>query len=203
MTTAPGANRDSCTSSQWPPGPDGCRSTSLPPIVLIATSIRPSLATSAAAAPRPFRRTPFAAITPLASPNVVAPPTGARTRTASASAERFVTGIAPAVSNRSGVPEFAKSTHVVPQPAKPVPSAGSKRGRTLANAPLAVWTYAADGSLRELVTKSPRRPPDVTLVATPMPANGSATPAAAARSSKRKPRPAGSALAPPGHGTLT
>ena len=132
----------------------------MPPIVLIATSIRPSLATSAAAAPRPFRLRPFAAITPLASPNVVAPPTGARTRTASASAERFVTGIAPAVSSRSGVPELAKSTHVVPQPAKPVPRAGSKRGRTLANVPVAVWTYAAEGSLRELVTKSPRRPPD-------------------------------------------
>ena len=129
MTTAPGAKRDSCTSSQFPLGPDGCRSTSLPPIVLIATSIRPSFATSAAAAPRPFSCMPFAATTPLASPKVVAPPTGARTRTASASADRFVTGIAPAASSRSGVPELAKSTHVAPQPANPVPSAGTKRGR--------------------------------------------------------------------------
>src|SRR5207247_499677 len=67
-TTAPGAKLESFTSSQWPLGPWGRRSTSLPPIVLIATSMRPSLPTSAAARPRPFNRSPPGPRIPPASP---------------------------------------------------------------------------------------------------------------------------------------
>ena len=72
------------------------------------------------------------------------------------------------------------------------------RGRSFANSAGPLWRYAADGSPREFVTSSRPLP-----AAMPMPANGSATPACVARSSNRKPSPAGSAFTPPGHGTLT
>ncbi len=106
------------TSSQCPLGPVARRSTSLPPIVLIAISIRPSLSASAAARPRPFSASPPGPRILSASPYSSPLPVGARTRTCSASVFRFVTGIAPAVSTRSGVPEFATSTQDAPQPAK-------------------------------------------------------------------------------------
>ena len=59
---------------------------------------------------------------------------GARTAPAPRRSARFVTGIAPAASTRPGLPEFSRSTHDAPQPAKPLPSAGSTEGRAFANA---------------------------------------------------------------------
>ena len=131
VTTAPGDEAREPTSSQWPIGPVGRSSTSLPPIVFTATSIRPSLPTSAAATPRPFSAQPVARGRRGADRTVPAW-CGASTRTGSASRPRLVTGIAPAASTSSGLPEFARSTHEAPQPAKPVPSAGSKSGRAFA-----------------------------------------------------------------------
>ena len=100
------------------------------------------------------------------------------------------------------MPEFARSTNESPQPATSAPSAGSKSGRAFENEDVDVLANAADGSFLELVMNRSRGPL-APSTATPMPAYGSATPEAAARFSNRKPRPAGSAFAPPGHGTLT
>src|SRR5581483_8536356 len=156
-------------------------------------SMRPSLPASAAATPRPLTRN--GASTPRAAPYPEA--AGASTRTCSASAASFVTGMAPAASTRSGRPEFARSTQEAPQPAKPVPSAASNAGRAFANVE-PDRRNAAVASPREFVTTSVP-----SSDAIPMPANGSATCSAVARSSNRKPSPAGSAFAPPGHGTFT
>ena len=65
---------------------------------------------------------------------------------------RLVTGIPPVATTRSGRPEFVRSTNESPQPAKSVPSAGSKSGRALENEDAVVLANAADGSWRELVT---------------------------------------------------
>ena len=96
----------------------------MPPIVLIATSIRPSFATSAAAAPRPFSCMPFGRDDALG----VAEGRRASDRRQDAHGFRIGDEVRhrdrARGEHRSGVPEFAKSTHVAPQPANPVPSAG-------------------------------------------------------------------------------
>ena len=150
VTTAPGEKRDSATSSQWPVGPVGRRSTSLPPIVLMATSMRPSLPASAAASAAAVQRA-----APRERRSAVAVrgscPRSAR---APSPARRPWRGSSPGSrrprATRSGVPEFARSTNEAPQPAKPVPSAGSKSGRAFANVAVARARNAADGSPREL-----------------------------------------------------
>ena len=94
------------TSSQWPPGPVGFRSTRRPPIVFIAISGRPSLSASATARPRPFSFRPGS----RGSGQVAV----ARAVCAGRDAHRFgaraetVTGIAPAARTRSGRPVFCQ-----------------------------------------------------------------------------------------------
>ena len=125
VTAAPGANRASFTSSQCPLGPCGARSTSLPPIVEMATSMRPSLPTSAAARPRPFRRKPAGPRAPRASPYL--PPTGPSTRTGSASFARLVTGIAPAASTSAGLPVFGGRRRTRPSRRRRCQAPGRRR----------------------------------------------------------------------------
>ena len=203
MTTAPGANRDSCTSSQCPLGPDGCRSTSLPPIVLIATSIRPSLATSAAASAASVQTHALGRDHALGvaegSPRRRPAPGRARFRVGGEARDRDRAGGEQQV-GRAGVgevdPRCAPAREGGPERrVEARPHVCERAGRGL---------HVGGGRLVARVGhEEAEAPAGVTLVATPIPAYGSATPAAAARSSKRKPSPAGSALAPPGHGTLT
>ena len=157
------------TSSQWPLGPGGRSSTSLPPIVLIATSMRPSLSASAAASPRPFRRSVPAASTPVGV--AVRPCASGREH-----AHRL--GVGREVRDRDragGEHEVGRAgvREVDPRRA-PAGEAGAERrverraARSRTRRSRALWRYAADGSLRELVTKRPTRPSRTSL-AMPMP----------------------------------
>ena len=168
MTTAPGANRDSCTSSQCPLGPEGCRSTSLPPIVLIAMSIRPSFATSAAAAPRPFRRMPLGRDHALGVPEVAASPTGGAAPTGASTRTGFCVGGEVRDRDRAGGEQQAGRARVGEVDPRGAPAGEAGPERRVEAPPdarercrRAVCTYAAEGSLRELVTKRPSRPPVV------------------------------------------
>ena len=60
------------------------------------------------------------------------------------------------------------------------------------------WPWPREFEMNKSVRPSPLK----SAAATPIPAFGSATPATAARSSKRKPSPAGSAFLPPGQATF-
>ena len=136
------------------------------------------------------------------------PPSGSRRAAdGSASAARSVTGTSPLATTRSRSVSRSRSAQVTPQPVEPAEPA-PRSSRTSSN----------DGSLlvRRLAAVDRVRLPagvgdeEVGAAVAVVVAAGDPHPAVrvgharpdAARSSKRKPRPAGSASAPPGHGDV-
>ena len=199
MTTAPGVKRDSATSSQCPLGPVGRRSTSLPPIVLTAIG-HPAVVVDvrgrepAAVQPQAAPRTPLGvAVAPRAPPE----PARARDRLGvrlevrdrdRACREDEVGRAGVREVDEGGAPagEGAAERRVE---VRPRVRERRRRRRPLRRRPTA---RRASSSRRG---RGPGRPPATTHAGERV---GDAV--AAARSSKRKPSPAGSALAPPGHG---